>query len=226
MSTVLAAAREVVAAAGHRFYVQANVDVGPFSMAAVLRGAQPWFLDLSTESPDVINELLEFCTGVAIAYGKAMIETGVHAIQFGEATASLVSPSFFQTFVLPWVRRLLESLAGRGADLWLHICGKTSHILPLLRGLPLQGFEVDAAVPLAAARSLLGEHMALKGNLDTTLLLRGSAQEVLRASRQLLRDSGLLSGLIFSPGCAAPRGTPLENLRAMVQAVEAPRAEV
>jgi len=33
----------------------------------------------------------------------------------------------------------------------------------------------------AAARSLLGERVALKGNLDTTLLLRGSAQEELRA---------------------------------------------
>jgi len=263
MRTVLEAARQVVAAAGDRFYVQANIDTGPFSLAAVLRGAEAFLVDLVTADEGELRGLLELCTDIVIAYGKAMIATGVHGIQFGDATASLVSPADFQRFVVPYQRRALEALAeaagaagaagragaaaaraaaraagaaeaagaatprgtapGVGAepacDLWIHICGRTDHVLPLMRGLPFQGFEVDAKVPLREARRLLGDAISLKGNLDTTFLLRQSAEQVRLESVRILRE-GPPSGVVFSPGCGVPRMTPLENLRAMVQAAE------
>lgn len=219
MRTLLAAARRVGAAAGDRFYIQANIDTGPFSLAAVLRGTETFLLDLAIAEERELRDLLEFCTDVVIAYGKAMIATGVHGIQFGDATASLVSPSDFERFVLPYERRVLTALGGTGCDLWVHICGKTDHVLPLMRDLPFQGFEVDAKVDLNDARRLLGDRIALKGNLDTTFLLQRSAEEVRRESLRILRD-GPAAGVVFSPGCGVPRRTPLANLRAMVQAAD------
>ena len=47
MRTLLEAARNVMAAAGDRFYVQANIDTGPFSLAAVLPWPAPWMSLLS-----------------------------------------------------------------------------------------------------------------------------------------------------------------------------------
>jgi uroporphyrinogen decarboxylase len=219
MRTLLAAARKVMEAAGDRLYIQANIDTGPFSLAAVLRGTETFLLDLAAADESGLGDLLEFCTDVVISYGKAMITTGVHGIQFGDATASLVSPSDFEKFVLPYERRALAALGGAGCDLWVHICGKTDHVLPLMRDLPFQGFEVDARVDMGLARRLLGDRIALKGNLDTTFLLQRSAQEVLRESRRILRH-GPATGVIFSPGCGVPRMTPLANLRAMVRAAE------
>ena len=241
MRTVLAAARQVVASAGNRFYVQANIDTGPFSLAAVLRGAEAFLMDLATADEGELRGLLELCTDVVIAYGKAMIATGVHGIQFGDATASLVSPADFQRFVVPYQRRALEALGGARVetgggsgpgpasaeprcDRWIHICGRTDHVLPLMRGLPFQGFEVDAKVPLREARRLLGDRVALKGNLDTTFLLRQSADVVRRESARILHDAPS-HGVVFSPGCGVPRMTPLENLRAMVHAAEEHAAE-
>jgi uroporphyrinogen decarboxylase len=218
MKTVLDAARRVVTAVGDRFYVQANIDVGPFSLAAVLRGAEQFLLDLGTESAGNLGELLEFCSEVVICYGRAMIDTGVHGIQFGDATAGLVSPVDYARFVLPWQRRSLEALAGRGADLWIHICGRTRHLLPMLRDLPFHGFEVDAGVPLATARQLLGDRIALKGNIDTTLLLQGSPAAVYAAGRDAIASGPFATGLVLSPGCGVPRMTPLANLRAMMSA--------
>jgi uroporphyrinogen-III decarboxylase len=88
-----------------------------------------------------------------------------------------------------------------------------------MRDLPFQGFEVDAKVDLGLARRLLGERIALKGNLDTTFLLRRSAEEVRGESLRILRQAPP-GGVVFSPGCGVPRMTPLANLRAMVQASE------
>lgn len=220
MTTLLEAARRVVAAAGDRFYVQANIDTGPFSLAAVLRGTQDFLVDLSTENEADLRELLSFCTEVVIAYGRAMIATGVHGIQFGDATASLISPGDYRKFVLPWQQKAVDALGGRGCDVWIHICGKTDHLLDLLRGMPFQGFEVDAKVPMARARQLLGPGIALKGNLDTTFLLQASPEQVTAACRRILEEPGVDRGVILSPGCGVPRMTPLENLRAMVRACE------
>jgi uroporphyrinogen decarboxylase len=222
MTTLLDAARRVVASAGDRYYIQANIDTGPFSLAAVLRGAQEFLVDLSTENEADLRELLSFCTEVVVAYGKAMIATGVHAIQFGDSTASLISPMDYQKFVLPWQEKAVDELKGRDCDLWIHICGRTDHLLHFLKGMPFQGFEVDAKVPMPAARRLLGEKIALKGNLDTTFLLQASPGEITSACRGILQQQGMERGVILSPGCGVPRMTPLENLRAMVSACEAP----
>jgi uroporphyrinogen decarboxylase len=234
MRTVLAAARAVLGGAGGTSYIQANIDTGPFSLAAVLRGAEAFLMDLGTEDERDLRPFLEFCTDVVIAYGKAMIATGVHGIQFGDSTASLISPADYARFVLPYQRRALEALTataeahqalgGTACDLWIHICGKTDHILGQLRDLPFQGFEVDAKVPLPLARELLGPKIALKGNLDTTFLLQRSPQEVYDACIGILKGGGfsgpLSTGVILSPGCGVPRMTPLENVRAMLRASE------
>jgi uroporphyrinogen decarboxylase len=226
MRTLLEAARRVVRAAGSSYYVQANIDTGPFSLAAVLRGAQEFLLDLTTENERDLRDFLGFCSEVVEAYGRATIRTGVHGIQFGDSTASLISPEHYARFVLPYQERVLSALGtqgvqdGTGCDLWIHICGKTSHLLRLLRELPFQGFEVDAKVDMRTARELLGERIALKGNLDTTFLLTRTPEEVYQASLTILRSGPFETGIILSPGCGVPRMTPLANLQAMVRACE------
>ncbi|UCF99161.1 MAG: uroporphyrinogen decarboxylase family protein [Spirochaetaceae bacterium] len=218
MKTLLAAARKVVEEVGKQYYIQANIDCGPFSLAAVLRGAQAFLLDLVTENEKDLHELLDFCTEVVIAYGRAMISTGVHGIQYGDSTASLISPEHYRKFALPYQQRSVDALAEKNCDIWIHICGNTEHLLHFLRPLNIQGFEVDAKVKMVTARRMLGERIAIKGNLDTTFLLKQSPDEVYEATLQILERGNFKTGIIMSPGCGVPRMTPLENLRAMAKA--------
>jgi uroporphyrinogen decarboxylase len=218
MKTLLSAARKVVREAGERYYVQANIDCGPFSLAAVLRGAEAFLLDLMTENERDLKEFLEFCTEVVVAYGLAMIATGVHGIQYGDSTVSLVGPEHYQRFALPYQEKSVDALAGRECDLWIHICGKTEHLLHFLRPLNIQGFEVDAKVPMTTARRLLGDSIAIKGNLDTTFLLQQKPEAVYDATLEILESGPFRTGLIMSPGCGVARMTPLENLLAVGRA--------
>ena len=219
MNIVLEAARRVVERAGKDYYIQANIDCGPFTMAAILRGAQNFLLDIVMEDEQEVNDFLNFCTDVLIAYGKAMIETGVHGIQYGDSTASLLSPDLYEKFALPHQIRSLKALANRDADIWIHICGDTRHILHFLRDLDFQGFELDAKACLIEARKLLGTK-CLKGNLDTTFLLSQSAENVYQATLEMLNKANMRTGIVVSPGCGVARKTPLENLRAMIRACE------
>lgn len=220
MKTLLKAAEKTVEAVGDEYYIQANIDTGPFSLGAVLLGAEKFLLDIMTEDKGLIDEFLDFCTEVVIAYGKAMIETGVHGIQFGDATASLMGPEHFGKFALPWEKKAVDELTGRECDIWIHICGKTDQFLHMLKELDFHGFEVDAKVPMTTARELLGEKIAIKGNLDTTFLLRETPEAVYSATQEIIRSGNFKTGVVVSPGCGVPRMTPLENLIAMQKACE------
>ena len=218
MRTLLEAARKVVKAVGDEYYIQANIDSGPFSMAGILRGVEHFMMDLATAEEQDIHELLSFCTEMVIAYGRAMIATGVHGIQYGDSIASLVSPKLYEQFVLPYQEASVDALADHGCDLWIHICGKTDHFLKYLSTLKIQGFEVDAMVEMVTARALLGDKIALKGNIDTTFLLTETPEAVYQTTQDCIRSGDFRTGIILSPGCGVPRMTPAEHLRAMVRA--------
>ena len=79
---------------------------------------------------------------------------------------------------------------------------------------------MDAKVKMTEARRLLGDKIALKGNLDTTFLLKESAAAVYKETQEILRSGNFKTGIIMSPGCGVPRMTPLENLQAMTEACQ------
>lgn len=218
MKTVLEAARFVRQQMGDRYYIQANIDSGPFEMAGILRGVQNFLLDLLSTEEQLIHKFLSFCTDVVIEYGRAMIDTGVHAIQYGDSIASLVSPELYEKYVLPYQRKSVDAFSNKGCDIWIHICGNSKHIIPFLKNLNIQGFEVDSAVPLSVARKQIGDRIALKGNLNTTFLLTQKTKDVYRATRECIRSGNFKTGLVVSPGCGVPRMTPVENIQAMVRA--------
>jgi uroporphyrinogen decarboxylase len=217
MKTVIAAARRVVDKIDQECYVMANIDCGPFSTAANLRGVQNFMMDIMTEDPKLVQDYLEFCTDLVVAYGKAMQATGVHGIQYGDSSASLLSPALFERFALPYQASSIAQLQQDRCDFWLHICGKTDHLLPHLKALNMQVFEVDAMVPLAKAGQALTQ-CVIKGNLDTMALQESSAEEVYKATQMMINDSGIQDRLIVSAGCGVPQKTPLKNLQAMTRA--------
>ena len=86
MPMMLAAAEYATNLVGQDLYIEANIDSGPFQLALTLRGVEQGMIDL-TDEPDHFHELLEFATEVVIAYGRAMAQTGVDGVQFGESSA-------------------------------------------------------------------------------------------------------------------------------------------
>ncbi|MCP4454465.1 MAG: hypothetical protein GY809_23665, partial [Planctomycetes bacterium] len=123
MKTVMAAAQRVVERVGNQYYVMANIDCGPFGTAANLRGVQNFMMDIMTEDPVLVHDYLSFCTDLVVAYGKAMQSTGVHGIQYGDSSASLLSPDLYEQFALPYQASSIARLQQDHCDFWLHICG-------------------------------------------------------------------------------------------------------
>lgn len=215
MPFMLQAARKAVEMNGGELFIEANIDSGPFQMAGILRGTQRLMEDVTLD-PDKVHRLLRFCVEVATAYATAMARTGVDAIQFGDSTASLMGTAMYEEFVLPYQPPVIEAIRNGGAFPFLHVCGKSDHLTSQLAGVGAACVEIDAPASMAKAVAAFGNRTALRGNVSTTVLKRGTVAEVEREARACLAAAA--SGrLILSPGCGVPRGAPPENIRALAR---------
>jgi len=216
MSFMLSAARQAVTRNKACLFLEANIDSGPFQMAGILRGAGQLMLDLVTE-PERVHKLLEFCTEVACTYGRAMARTGVDGVQFGDSTASLVGREMCDEFVKPYQARVVAAIHSAGVYPFLHVCGNSNHLSEHLAASGAACVEIDGPTDLARTMAVFADRAAIRGNVPTTMILEGTADEVSRQARQCLR-AAKGRRFILSPGCGVPRGTPMGNIRALVDA--------
>jgi MtaA/CmuA family methyltransferase len=185
-------------------------------MAGILRGVQTFMLDLVSETRRV-HRLLEFCVKVACAYATAMSQTGADAVQFGDSTASLVSLSMYEEFVRPYQRPVIEAIRGSGAYPFLHVCGNSNHLSTLLAQSGAACVEIDSPADLAKTMSAFGDRAVVRGNVSTILIKTGTVEQVEASARKCLEEAGP-GRLLLSPGCGVPKGSPKENIRALVNA--------
>lgn len=189
---------------------------GPLALAAELRGVNTIMLDF-LDDPDFARDLLAFCADVAIAYAPAQIAAGADTIGMSDAAASLIGPRLYAEFVWPQQQRVLASLRSRHPDVLrrVHMCGRTDPLLPRMRDLDADLYEIDFPADLRAARLQLGASRTLAGNVSTiTDLLQGTPEQVYEACRRCHRTCG--PHFIVGAGCEISPFTPPENLRAML----------
>ncbi len=187
----------------------------PFQEVTVLHGLQQTMLDM-VDRPDFVRAMLEFAVEMEIRFGLAQLAAGADIIGAGDAVASLISPWHYETFSLPYMRRVCRALQQAGARVKYHACGNTEHLLASFAGVGADIHNTES--DLGLARSRMGDGVCLKGNVDTVKhLLEGTPEEVYAAGQAAIRAAGE-HGVILSAGCEVPRATPPAHLHALVRA--------
>ncbi len=186
---------------------------GPCAEAADLRGINRLMTDFF-DDPAFVRDLFEFCIDMGVQFAKAQVDAGVDLIGLGDAAASLVGPQLYEEFVLPYERRLIDSLHAMGTRVRLHICGNIGRILDGIGTLDCAMVDVDSMVPLSRCREAMGPGQVLAGNIDPVKVLRnGTPAAITAALRQCRDEAG--PRYIVAAGCEVPRDTPEANLRAL-----------
>jgi MtaA/CmuA family methyltransferase len=186
---------------------------GPCAMAADLRGINHLMTDFY-DDPDFVLELFEFVVRMEIEFAGAQAEAGVDLIGIGDAAASLVGPSIYGKYVLPFEKKLVEGIHAAGARVRLHICGNTRRILKGMGETRSEIVDLDYFSPLEEGRAQMGPAQVLAGNIHpVNLMLNGTPEGVRQAVASCHR--GAAPRYIVAAGCEIPRGTPYENLAAM-----------
>jgi uroporphyrinogen decarboxylase len=234
MPVYLEAVRALTAAVGDRIAIR-GTGTGPFSQAAYLYGLQRFLLllaEIEAGEADAgaerqVHRLLALTAEASTAFLRAQLQLGAHLLHLGDslASADVISPAMYRKYAQPHHARIFAALRdecrARGAFTLLHICGDNTPVLDDFAATGVDLVEIDHKLDLALAKARIGGRVCLIGNLDPVqIVLRGTPDDVRTASARCLA-SAPGGGFILGTGCFVPRGTPVENLRAMVEAAEA-----
>lgn len=189
---------------------------GPLALGQELRGLTRIMIDM-VDDPAFVRDLMDFTSEVAIIYAAAQVEAGADTIGMSDAAASMIGPRHYANFVLPWQRRILQSIRDAHPEVILrqHMCGNVGPLIAQMATLPVDIYELDFPTDLMLARAGLGPERAILGNVSTvTDLLTGTPDSVQKAATKCHQICGKYH--IVGGGCEVSPLTPPENLEAMV----------
>lgn len=177
------------------------------------------FMNLLDE-PEAMHQLLELCTQQGILFAKAQIEAGAHIMGIGDSAASLVGPSLYETFVLPYQQRMIRAIHEMGIPVKLHICGNIGPVMHLVAQTGADMVDCDFMVDMDRAAEILPAGTSICGNFNPVeVMYQGTPETVKAAVRKCKELSGKNNNCI-APGCEVPQDTPEENMFALLEALE------
>ncbi len=170
--------------------------------------------------PELFGRLMDVLVEGTIAFLCAQAEAGAEALMLFDSWAGILPPSLFARHVTEPARRIRQAV--RAACPGVPFIG-----FPRLAGLLLgeyaratgvEALAVDTAADLRLARALVGEGVALQGNLDPLALLAGG--EALEREARAVLAAGRGGPHVFNLGHGVLPETPVahvERLMAMVR---------
>ena len=227
MPVFIDATRQVRAAVGDEVAIR-TPGTGPFALASYFIGTQEWLIEIAMANAgmadsncDALHHALELASDALIAFGKASFDAGSDLLHCGDSLAScdVISPKDYEEWAFPYQHKVITAWKDYGAKTLLHICGDSSAVLDLYVQTGADIIEIDHKVDLAFAKRVVDGRCSIIGNLDpVTVLLQGTPEKVRAAALEALEVGSPGGHFVLGSGCAVPRPTPFENIRAMVDA--------
>jgi uroporphyrinogen decarboxylase len=142
----------------------------------------------------------------------------------GSGSFVFQTEEMFRKIAFPAVKRAIELSTNAGIPTHIHSCGPEKNLVRIM-ALETSLTVIDPLeVPpmgdcaLADLKKAYGKKLTLKGNLHTTdIMLRGSVDDVISASKQAIDDAAEGGRFILSTGDQCGRDTPFDNLEAMIE---------
>ncbi|WP_041587903.1 uroporphyrinogen decarboxylase family protein [Thermincola potens] len=208
------AIRQAKAEFGQHIPIGAHI-LGPFTLATHLMDFNELLMTVFRK-PDLVSGLLEKLAGVLMNVARAYEEAGADYICLREmsGTTDIVSPKQFNELLRPELVKIIQNCR---VPVVLHICGNTNKIVQYMVECNAHAISVETRNDLVRTRQDIGNGPLVFGNIDGFgVLVKGTPEEVEQEVIKCLRNG--VDALW--PGCEISLKAPLENLRAMVRAVE------
>ena len=187
--------------------------MGPWTLSYHMAGTQNFLLKIGFGETEKVTKMLRQLMPVTIAFARAQFQAGADIVVLADhATGNLVGPYHYQELLLPVHQELSAQIEG---PLILHVCGNCSDRLEYFAESGVDAYHCEWQVDAKMAVERVGTRMSLVGNVNIPqVLFQGTPDDVYRQVRYSI-EAGF--GII-APECAIPLATPMENLRAIVEA--------
>ncbi len=200
----------------------------PFTLACYMvegRGSRD-FRTVKTmmyRRPDLFHRILEVNAEAVAVYLNAQIKAGAQAVQIFDTWGGMLADGDFQTFSLAYTKKVVEKLIREndGAKVPSIVFTKGGgEWIADIASIGCDAVGLDWSVNLTRARSVVGDRVALQGNLDPFVLF-GDEETIRREARRVLDAYGEVGagGHVFNLGHGINQFTPVENVRILVDEV-------
>ncbi len=188
--------------------------MGPWTLSYHMVGTQHFLLAVGMGESQKVSKMLRQLMPVTIAFINAQFQAGADIVVLADhATRNLVGPHHYREYLLPIHQEILSQVGG---PVILHVCGNCSDRLELFAETGVDAYHFEWQVDAKEAVRRIGNRISLVGNINNPrALLQGTPQDVYQQARYAIEAGVHLIG----PECAIPLSTPVENLRAIVEAV-------
>jgi len=171
--------------------------------------------------PALMHQLLDTVARSVIAYLTAQAAAGAQALMVFDTWGGLLAPAQYTEFSLRYLGQIAAALkadaATRDIPLILFSKGANGH-LPGLAATGCDALGVDWTLDLSSARALVGDKIALQGNLDPAAL-QAAPEAIRREVARVLASHGPGPGHVFNLGHGITPDVKPEHVAALVDAV-------
>ena len=177
---------------------------------------------MAYDQPQLMHRLLTVLADAVADYLSAQIRAGAQAVQIFDTWGGSLSAAGYKEFSLAYMQRIISRLpaeAGgrsvpvivftKGGGQWLNaIAGSGAHAV-----------GIDWTTDIGVARQLIGDRVALQGNMDPSMLFASPAR-IREEVAAILAAYGPGSGHVFNLGHGITPGIDPEHVTAFVDAVQ------
>ena len=196
----------------------------PFTVASYLIEGRPSKTYQNTKylmhaDPTLWHEIMERLVQHSVTFICAQLDAGAEAFQVFDSWAGALSKRDYDMFVKPHTTQVFSQIAMRHPGVaGIHFGIGCDHLLESMNSVGNSVIGLDWRTPITEARTRLGAHTVVQGNLDPALVLAGR-DIALAGAKAVLADNGGHPGHIFNLGHGVQPDTDPEVLHAIVDFV-------
>ena len=177
-----------------------------------------------TDDPELVQMLFDKVGQTLLRfYEIAAVHPGVGAAivndDWGFFSQTMLSTNDMKKYVIPWHKRISDTIHSIGKPAILHSCGRLDAVMPEVCSLfeGKHSYE-DKILPVEDAYDKYGHQIAILGGIDLDFVCRKTPREIYDRACNLLVKTSARGGYALGSGNSIPDYVPNDNFLAMIAA--------
>ena len=190
------------------------VEGGPSKDFGTIKG-------MMYREPETLHLLLSKLADAVTHYLNAQIRNGAQAVQLFDTWGGVLTAPAYHAFSLDYMTRIVNGLIREREGRRVPVILFTKNGGQWLEQMAASGCDalgLDWTTELGGARARVGDHVALQGNMDPTVLL-GSPEAIRAEVKRTLDSFGHGEGHVFNLGHGISQHTPPDNVSVFMEAL-------
>lgn len=177
---------------------------------------------MAYDRPELMHGLLSLLADAVADYLVAQVSAGAQAVQIFDTWGGSLSANGYREFSLDYMKKVIARLPleadGRKVPVIVFTKGG-GQWLDTIADCGAQAVGIDWTTDIRGARGLVGDRVALQGNMDPSMLF-ASPQRIRHEVKEILAAYGHGAGHVFNLGHGITPGVNPDHVTAFVDAVQ------